>query len=368
MREKKMHVELSKIEFGRNVRLPELYGVEELAADISENGLKEPLVLWDRGDSKFENLQGHRRQRAIQHIFANDLKRFTELFGPEGKIPAIVKSDMTREEALMEIVDHGNKRQISDPFELQMCANLLFEAGCTEEQVAVKLASVMDLISPMKPESRNELDELIIKRNQATDAGAKERLDSEVRKFILAYRRGLVQNLHNAYRCPQVVMDALYRKSTGKNPDGVTDELPSKLTTAMVTKLFDAFKQDMKIMDSTGVPVHSKEKPGPSFKAKFAEYLKAEKEAAGKPVEPRAKGMSAKEMEEQVTTGRWASRGFKILTMQHAGKTVDVAELSEQDRRYRLVDVLFELGQPDEIKAFEELTGGLKKIEASAKA
>jgi len=316
------------IRAGLNPRIPTNLAIASLRDNIEGVGLLEPLTVWEPPQQKgvLELIRGHRRKEAIGQILAANPKRFAELF-PKG-IPVLKVSDITAEEVVMLKLDHSEQRGLSDPHELQRSANMLFDIDKTEAEVAFQLSGLIDKISPMKQKSRVELESIDSKIKAAKDSGndaAVQLMEREKRDFIAAYRRGFVQNLHNTFRCPVAVMNALYFKATGMKPEGVNEYLPN-LTAADVTVLWTAHKADLGIMGENGVPKYNKQIVGPNFTEKWAKLCAKSKEAAESTdsAVAKPKAMSAKEMAAEIKEGKFKSELACKLTSHHSGdKAID---------------------------------------------
>lgn len=307
---------------GENPRIPNLEYIEELAQDIRENGLKTPLVVADIG-SKFRVLQGTRRTKAIGWLKENDRTFWDENFA--NGIPAYVYSGLSEREMVNIIIDHGNIQGLTDPMELQQAANMLFVAGYNEKQVVIQLAGLLEKFTPMKSDIRKEwLAKLArVKEAMKTDPEWALQTQQEADTLLFNNRRGKIINIHNAFRCPTIVMQALWLKSTGEihpdTPKDLAKSMPRSLTYGHVGQLYKAFKADIEA-DETGEV--SKESPGPVFWAKWKEIGdKIRKDALEKAAgATRAKAMSASDMFKDVEERAWKSKGFLQLSTWHAGK------------------------------------------------
>ena len=333
-------INLAVVYIGRNVRLPSLMKIQELMLDIMENGLQTPISVY-KVDGRYEVIQGHRRYTAIQALYKNDPKRFAELF-PKG-IPCTIIEGVTYEEAQEMKVDHGNELSLTDPMELQLCANLLFSQGKGEKAVVTRLASLMDRMKPMKSEKLKKysamLNDAKLWIEKGDKAAAKEKT-AEAEKFLFDYRRGMVQNLHNAYRCPNIVMAAMYFKAAGIRPASdaefaIPDKeiLPDGITYQHVLSLWKAHEKDLTILEN-GVAKYSKRMPGPEFSAKWKTIVEElTKKADDTSETPRGKAMSAGEMETELKESKWLSAGFQLLTRHHRKeKDVDFTRLQACDK------------------------------------
>lgn len=306
---------------GENPRLPTNLALASLRDNIEGSGLLEPLTVWEPRKGITEIVRGHRRYAAIGIIQSQNSSRFAELFGKG--IPVIKVTDITAEEVVMLKLDHSEQKGLTSPYELQHSANMLFVIGRTESDVAFQLAGLIDRISPMNAKARKDLENLTTKVTEAKASGnsaAVTLAEMEVRKFVAAYRRGFVQNLHNTFRCPSKVMHALYFKATGGlKPEGVTEYLPP-LGAAQVTSLWNAHKFDVEESkkDNGGVPKFTKEITGPKFNEKWAELCKAAQDIESGAVEKetKPKAQNIKEMEAVARESELAN----VLTSVHCGK------------------------------------------------
>jgi len=343
------YVSLENITMGRNVRLPSLMKVEELAADIHDNGLQTPLTVFLKGKEALV-IAGHRRATALKRIFADEPKHFSELF-PKG-IPVSVAGGITEAEAEAMKVDHGNEVGLQDPMELQLCANILFQQGLTEKAVVVRLAALMDRIQPMKADAakkyRQMLSDAELWKEKGNLTEQKSKL-AEAYTFLLNYRRGKIQNLSAAFDCPDVVMASLYLKATGERPSkesgffvGEKEVLPDGITYEHVKKLKTAFAKDLTTLEN-GTSKYNKRTPGPEFIAKWNEIIADLKKKADDSENQviRDKAMSAGDMEAEIKSSKWNSKGFQILTRHHRNeKDVDMAQLKALDQVAYLAELL----------------------------
>jgi hypothetical protein len=362
-------VDLALVYMGRNVRLPKNLKIQELADDIAENGLLTPISAFEVKGRGFEVIQGHRRALALKSLYDSNKARFKELF-PKG-IPISLIQGITYEEAQAMKVDHGNIVALVDPMELQLCANLLLSQGKGEKEVVTKLASLMDRIKPMKSDKLKKYQQMLsdaqLWREKKNEKEAEAKM-AEAIKFLFDYRRGMVQNLNNAYRCPNVVMAALWLKATGENPPKESDfytesPLPKGLTYQHVSSLWNAFQKDLTHTNPDGSLKYNKRVPGPDFNAKWAEILKdLEPKAEGEEA-PRNKAFSQKELEE--ATRKWVSKGFQILTKHYRRETVDLGALQALDKVAYFAEILSEKAPTEWAEAIK-LAEGIEKLNAEA--
>lgn len=324
MKVKNSTVKFESIIVGQNVRLPQNLRLATLADSIETNGLQEAVEVWQKGE-EYHLLKGHRRHAAITIIRGRNEKRFAELFG-EG-VPAVIITGITDAEALIRKCDHDGQEGLSDPHELQLTANLLFAAGKTEAEVISLTSGLMDRVSPMSPNVRAEIAKM---EAEGKTAEAAERRGK--------YRRGLVQGLHNAARCPDIVMHALYKRASGQAPVGVADYLPP-LTTDNVTKLWEAHKADLTLLEG-GVPKYNSQVTGPAFGALWGELCAKAKEQEGKPIVPKAKAMSAADMKAEIADRKYAAELTCVLIAYHAGDKTVSDRIPELDRLAAVGDMV----------------------------
>ena len=332
-------VKLSTLTAGENPRI-HMNTAGLIANIMSEKQLKVPISVWSPNNSnEYEIIAGHRRNISIKHIQENFPELFAEIF-PDG-IPVMVYSDITPDEAVDLKLDHADQLSLADPHELQRSANMLFRCNNTEADVSVKLATLIDTISPMKAKNREKLDGLERQRAEAEEVGLKERvadLVKEIKEYVANYRRGFTQNLHNIFRCPDVVMQALERNATGRIPEGCTEPHLPTLTNAQVKALWKAHSKDLEIIEG-GLQVYNRRKVGPHFSAKWAEIVKADQEPKSETTP--SKAMSGKDMKAELEGGKYLSEVGVLLTNHHAGVDgVDPSKLEEADKASYLADLV----------------------------
>lgn len=331
--------QLATLTVGQNPRIPSRMALAGLMENIEAVGLKEPIVIWEPEKGRIEVIRGHRRREALMLLRSQNAKRFEELFGKG--IPCLMVTGVTTDEVLDLKLDHVGVQDLSDPHELQRSANMLFAVGRTETEVAMQLSGLIDKISPMNSKAKVELDTLREKSKLAMARGngaAVELAERDIKTFVGNYRRGFVQNLHNTFRCPDIVMAALYLKATGSKPEGVTDYLP-KIGATEVTSLWKAHKADLELKKD-GAPIYSKQRPGPAFRMRWDEYIAKEKEALENPKadEARPKAMSAKEMDQEVKDGIWKSALACAIVQRHMGAAK--TDLTGLDNEAHFMDLI----------------------------
>lgn len=319
---------------GQNVRLATNLKIAELAEDIRTVGLQNPIQIWKPEASKddYEVLRGHRRAAAIGQIAKQDAKRFDELFGKG--VPCMVISDITASEALELKVDHGNELSLTDPFEVQLCANLLFAAGKGEKDVVASLAGLMDRIAPMRGKNRKELDALeaaVVVADSSGDKLLAEAKRQEALNYTFNYRRGLVQGMHNAYRCPSIVMAALAQKAGGVVPEEYSKEYLPDVTQNDVKALWKAHAEDMTILEN-GKPKFNADRPGPAFRAQWDKLIAKSKQAEAEGEDtPRPKSMSANDIMADVKEGKFKSEIACKMAAYHAGDKSYLEDITKLD-------------------------------------
>lgn len=377
------YVALEAIFAGQNVRLPGLAHTDELYEDIKANGLKEPPWVFGVGNESYEMIRGHLRLICLDRLQNEEPTRFLELF-PGGKVEVVVLSDITYEQAQIEKIDHGNENPLTNIMEAQLCANMLFEAGCTEAQVATQLAGLMNRIKPMKADKRKEL-ELLRKdvdtyRETGRDADIPEK-ERQIAQLLLDYRKGWIQNMKAQWRCPDVVAATMFLKATGeRNWHGIlkidiADDvyLPSRLQVDQVkSKLWPAFKKDLAISTGGACP-YNKRVPGPNFNEAWDAICEKSKEKESAPETVRAKAFSKAEL--QTDAEKYLSQGFKMLCSFHRrDPEVDPNRLKELDQIAYYAELVCERSG-EEWTQFEALAKNLealkkdeqKEIEAAEK-
>lgn len=335
---------ITAITMADNVRLQSRYNLPPLLEDIRVNGLKTPISVYKKGDV-FPTLQGHRRVSAMQLLKKTDTARFEELFGKG--IPCIVQDISDPRDIARFKVDHGNELALSDPYEVQKCANMLFKVGFKELEVVVELHGLMERISPMKADRRKEIEAIEDKPKHD--------------KALLDYRRGAVQNLHNAYRCPFIVMAALEHRATGEPVEGFEKKYLPKLSTSQVTKLWKAHKEDLAEVDeATGAAVFNSTRTGPKFRKAWEKCVVTSQKAEADKEEGvvREKAMSGKDMKIEITEGKWLSVFGQKITKHHTGDK-SVGDLTPLDH----ICYHAEMVKAHDVKAWKALEKAFKAVE-----
>jgi hypothetical protein len=354
-----------KIVFGRNPRLPQRMAAAEMAADLGLNGMETPPTVFATKDGQFEMLKGHRRITGADYLQETNPKAYQKWFA-KGFLVEIV-SGISYEQAQFMKIDHGNELPLGG-YELQECCNLLFDYDKTEKEVVVRLAGMLDRISPMKATARKELESKRANLAALEAKGGNKKaiitLAKEIEDFQFNYRRGKIQNAHHAYRCPNIVMHALYFKETGDHPEGVSEKifLPHRITMNDIKMLWKAFEVDLEETDDKGLPKYSKITPGPAFTAKWDEVCEATRtrDAESEAGQTRARAKSHKELEVE-SKSKWMSTGFKLLTLYHANEDVEIKFLKEADQMLYHIELVSERS-PKEYGEMVKLAKSLEEL------
>lgn len=335
---------LAELSVGQNTRMGASNDFEGMARSIEDRGIDEPVQVWKNEDGRFEILRGHRRFGGATIVSHVNPKVFKKHF-PNG-IPVIIRKDITNaSDAAMAKVDHGTVVTLRYRSERDRAVILLKDQGLTEEDICARLEGLFTKFQTAVPSSkRDKLEELRVDP-------IKNR--KEIRKLVHETFKGQLQASIAVWKCPKVVQQAMeFLEAKEPLPKGA--KCPAKLTYGDVKKLAKAMEEDCQILKD-GVPIHSKGNPGPNFKGLWAELLKAEPKKG----EVRAKAMSSKDMDAQLTNGIWDSEGFKRLTQQHSGKK-DVKGLKEMDAKLYLVDLVIRY-QPAAWKDFAKVAESIKQ-------
>lgn len=366
---KLMHIHADKLFFGENVRLPHLLNLSPLKDDIIENRqLKTPCVIWRHEIDKVtlnEVLQGNRRGNACLQIMVEFPKIYKEIF-PNG-LPCIVHDDITEEEAIRIKTDHGNMVSLTDPMELQLSANMLFDIGAKKVEIITSLAGVMNAISPMKADKRKELEakerNLELAKLSGNPKLVKDCQD-ELNNFIGEYRYGLYQGLQRAYQNAQIVMETKYFIATGTKRKGWMDiEMPIYLTEGDIYKLHKAFVKDLANDDK-----YTKLKPGPQFNAAWEKVVKKAEDKAAKKDEEKddqPKRMPTKDVQDDLDKGKWLSTLAKGMLKYTLGNPeVSLKTLNKLDAKAYELEIVIEMaeaGDPSSIAFINELDARAKE-------
>lgn len=357
-------VDRSNLVVGHNPRLSRNYRTRELAEDIRANGLKQRIVVGEVDDLPGETpevIAGHRRIAAISLGFGLWPDVFEKHF-PKGRIPVILKRGMSRDQIEAEKCDHGNMVGLNHRCEVLNSVIMLREAGLTEKAIAVKLAGVLDTVYPLTADARKKRDAFDQKISEARGS-ARSKLEKDKAEWYLEYRRGIIQGHLRVYKCPDVVKATMLYIAEGEKPEGFEKvAMPSKLSQSQVKKLDAEHREDMK--DASvfvdGLSPYTKASPGPRFLEAWTEVLEA---SAKKPNGKRSKALSAKEMQAELTDGRWKSTGFRKLTAHHGGSK-DVKGLDEADGLCYTAELVFGSRDPEHrklAKAFDKAAQSIIK-------
>lgn len=344
MKAKEVKIPLESLKLSNlNWRLDSSYNVNPLVDSICDHGIETPLLVNQEGVI----IRGHRRHRALTQIQKEQPEVFKKFFA-EG-VPCS-QVNCTPQEMLTLLVDAGNTVGIKNPHEVQLCANLHFAAGHTEESVANLLSGAIDQVSPPKGEFLKKIKELDEKiGSNPSDMGLK----AQRRKLVADYRRGFVQGLHSAYRCPVVVMEALRAKAEGEGWGP---------TQSQVSKLYKEFVSDMADLGQDGLPKHSKTKPGPNFLSLWTSLQKEaqEKSKAKENGKKAPKSRSAKELTEKIN--EFKSKAVRMALSFAAGQ--EASDLLKLDHAAWCAEVAAQV-DPEVAKANEEIALEFTKAESA---
>lgn len=350
-------VELTGIEIDiLNPRLPTNVAVEEMVDDILRvGGITDPLDVELMPEGLIVR-RGNRRTLAGQFILLNHPEE-AELCFPNGEVAARVHEGLTGRERAELICDHGVVRGLVNPHEIERSAALLFEAGATEADVAIKLSGLLEILYPLSAKNAKTEKSLVTRLKEARDAKLIEstaELEAELHEFYASNRRGKVQGLKAVWRCPQKVMEARFFHATSglRNDEAAfaEDEYIPILTLKQCNKLWKAFEKDLEITDTSGKRVYSKDRPGPDFNGVWVSTCNEQEEAAGKPKTVRPKAMGAKAIKEEAN--HFVSNAFVQLSKHHAGETVE--GLQALDRIIQTAELVSK-HRPDDWEAVEEI-------------
>lgn len=101
-------IPLSKIDYGRNVRVEADNDIKELARSIDEHDVLNPLLVRPTKNGRFEVICGHRRYRALQ-LVAN---------GGDIFVPCEVRADIEEKDLLKVQLEENIQRKQMSAFEL----------------------------------------------------------------------------------------------------------------------------------------------------------------------------------------------------------------------------------------------------------
>jgi hypothetical protein len=333
MEQKNKLIPLVELTMGQNVRIQARMAIDTLLESIASVGLTTPIWVWKVGEI-FEVLRGHRRLTAIRKIESERPSAFAAHFSKG--IPCVVISGINSAEALALKVDHGNEMPLTDSYELQLCANLLFASGSTEEAVILSLSGLMDIISPMKSARLQELQAIRKLAAEAEAAGEKLLAGmkrDEADELVAKYRRGMVQGLHYAYRCPNIVMAALAKRAGEAVPEEFKTEFLPNLTSGDIQGLWKNHSQDLTILEN-GRPKFSQSRVGPAFRQTWEKLVAQEQANEGKAKEPKPKAMPATEILKDLKEGlKLRSELACRLSGYHAGQKEEATVLSALDAK-----------------------------------
>ena len=263
--------------------------VENLAVDISANGLRTALVVTS-AKKGYTVLAGHRRTKALRTI-----PNLSEIC-PEG-VPCLVVEDLTDTERDWLIADHGNQQGLASTEDVYTSAVALLKTGMSEGRVANALYGSIATLTGAKGKGHVEIAGIKKELKAATTVDYKLSLTASLQLKVSQTLRGTLQNYNNIRRLPDTVeveMVKIWNKATGAK----------NITNADVTALYKEHIKDLAVHDKDGMPVYSKSKPGPSFSAAWKKLVN--KKPGEKKVDTE-KVKTKKEMENDLTGGDFKS-------------------------------------------------------------
>ncbi|MHC4302639.1 MAG: ParB N-terminal domain-containing protein [Planctomycetota bacterium] len=320
--------------------------VADLIESILAMGLIERLYVEVDGRAR----KGHRRIAALGYIKEENPERFAELF-PNDEIPVIVVSNATDQELVALQIDHTQKG-LSD-YEILLACIMQFQVGWKPGNVGTHCHQLFINSPASQKKFDKRLEEIDVEAKvlgvKAREKGAspQEVEDIEaahVAKETASYFKGVAQQYHRIWECPNIVLASFEFGATGKVPKGWREaELISKINKANAQTLLKAHKADLNTLTENDETKYSKAEPGPLFRAAWAKLKKQYIE--------KALGINKKtafvrktnaQIEEQATN--FESHAFKGLCQNHLGKpAMDVIEI---DKVFRKVEILKESAMP----------------------
>lgn len=329
---------LDQITIGKNVRPENEFGdMFALQRSIADGGLHQPLIVYKEtvkaGQAAVHRLLcGNRRIKAIADLKRQDLPQFEIQFNTG--IPCVVYSGITSDEAdEIRADDADSKHAVTSTYALQLSANIHFTNNLSERQTMIR---VMGLLKEPPAVKSAKLVLVRIDRDKAVAAEAWDTvkvLDEKIIDELFICHRGTIQRLKNVWRCPPIVLACYHRAATGQNPEGFEKAVLPVLKTTDPVVLWKAHEADSKILDEEERPKYTKLCVGPAFKAAFDKIIERNKDKAEQTAsaEPRPKMMSAKDLNAELTEGKWNSHFGRQMTSRHADSKKAIPELPSLD-------------------------------------
>ena len=310
-----------------------------LVDSICLEGLQEPPMVVER-DGFMEIVRGHSRMDAIGIISRERPDEYARLF-PSDKIRVAIVSGFepdTKEKDILRLKSDFNRKNLADRYELTLASNALFDADCTEKEVACQLASMLGEVSGKRKQSIADLTEKLAACDDALD---RQKIQAEIDTQILEYRRGKVQGLKAYYTNPNIIMDCLFLETYGKLPECYEDgaSLPI-LTQAHVKKLAKQFRSDIESYnkgDLSDKP--TKFKPSHNWVELFQSIQReADEKEETKKSEP-VKSMSRADIVKPLKDGKIDSNAMEQVIKYHgADKSIDAGIIVNVDKDMQVVE------------------------------
>jgi len=304
----------------RNVRIEN--NGRFLVPSILDEGIQErPWVtpIFETNSAKsaeplyYEIIRGHCRLDAVAIIQAEMPEEFARLF-KGSKVKVQIITDITADEKERLKMDF-NRKNLTNEYEIQLAVNLLFDARCTEAEVANQLASMLGELTSDAKGKKLELEKML---SEEKDPLERINIQASIRKIVADCKRGKVQTRKAIYDCPTVVLDCLYLKHTGKLPDHYESGafLPV-LTGNDVSKLLRAFKKDLKSAAEGICENVTKSQPGACFVELFASISAEKRNKSGKADSQPRKAMSRAKIVEPIDKGQIESKAMRDVIGYH---------------------------------------------------
>ena len=341
-------MEIGSLVIGKNVRVRNDVDLTTLIDSITSNGLETPITVVARpSNGKFEVLRGHRRLTAIQEIRRIAPNTFKNLF-PNNKIACTIVKGVSYEEAQKLKIDSGTTVELKNKYEALLCASIMFNDSKTENDVANELHAILcrtsrgsGLTSEKQKTLAKHQSEILIAR----DAKKWDIVDSHhkaIRKLLLEFHRGHVQQLKAVWQCPYFVMACKEYEYTGVVPEGYTEKEVLRLTYSEVKRLLKAFELDLEDLDDNEIPKYSKVKPGKNFESKLQQIRdekKGNKKKTGTQTVTDTR-LSMVDLEKEHKASVYQSYGFRLLLRHCMGKKVK--GLKEADEMCAMIECINE--------------------------
>lgn len=227
----KIYIE-NLVSYPHNVRLKT--DGKELVNGLADRGLDVPLRVSKKAEDLFWVLCGNRRLDGLLTLASVNEAAFSKHFSKG--IPCEVFENLTPEEELNIMADHGDSQRLSSLFEFYLLAKAkwAFHPGYTETQILDFIGSAL----PVTGKAAIEIKELSAKVDGAGSAIEKATFLIERQKRMLSAHKGKLQVWNAIRRMPDVV-EALYRMTlTGEKPAGIPEEYLARITQKESDRLY----------------------------------------------------------------------------------------------------------------------------------